>query len=328
MRSGVASTMPSRRVDGGQMPACSLVGTGFGMGLTIKTLIHSAMRGPVSAAEAAEAAMPREKVLDLLLSLSERDRAVLDSLREHRLLTTELLRRLHFSHHHPSAEGRTHATEGAAAVAAMRVLGRLERRRLVARLKRRIGGVRAGSSGIVWQLGGTGERLLRVLHGDPQRRRYLEPSALFTDHTLAVATVAVELCELDRAGTLELAALETEPSCWRSFITPHGTRAWLKPDLFAITTSGDYEDHRFIEVDRSTEHPGVVLRKAAAYQRYAASGIHQAEHGLFPVVLWVVPDDRRRRTISAALAGDRDVQAELFQVVTEADFRSAIVGGL
>jgi hypothetical protein len=270
--------------------------------------------------------MPREAVADLLLQLSDRDRAVLDSLRELRLLTTELLRRLHFTHQQPTAEGKTHATQSAAAVAAMRVLSRLEARGLVARLKRRIGGVRAGSSGIVWQLGATGERLLRVLHGEEKRRRYIEPSALFVDHTLACATLAVQLREMDRCGALELVTLEAEPACWRSFLAPHGARTWLKPDLFAITASGEFEDHVFIEVDRATEHPGAVVRKAAVYQRYAATGAHQAEYGLFPAVLWVVPDERRRRALTSALGAEQGIQSGLFRVVTEQQFQAAITG--
>lgn len=269
--------------------------------------------------------MSNEKVADFLLSLSDRDRSVLESLRQHRLLTTELLRRLHFLHL-PSPEQRTHATEGAAAVAAMRVLARLEVRGLVARLKRRIGGVRAGSSGIVWQLGSTGERLLRVIHGDEHRRRYLEPSALFTDHTLAVAEAAVRLSELDQSGDLELVALETEPTCWRAFQGPHGTRSWLKPDLFAITVSGDYEDHWFIEIDRSTEHPTVVLRKAAIYQRYAASGDHQTTHGLFPAVMWVTPDAKRKKTLLTAFTSVHGVSPELFTVITTAEFADIVNG--
>jgi hypothetical protein len=263
--------------------------------------------------------MPRETVADLLLHLSDRDLAVLDSLHELRLLTTELLRRLHFTY-------ERHATEAAAAVAAMRVLGRLETHGLVARLKRRIGGVRAGSSGIVWQLGATGERLLRVLRGENKRRRYIEPSALFVDHALAIAELAVCLRELDRSRALELVTLESEPACWRSFLAPHGARSRLKPDLFAITASGEYEDHWFIEVDRATEHPGVVVRKAAVYQRYAATGAHQAEYGLFPVVLWVVPDQKRQQVIAAALTAERGLQRELFRVITKEQFHGTITG--
>ncbi|MFK4102897.1 replication-relaxation family protein [Streptomyces sp. NPDC019531] len=255
-------------------------------------------------------------VASLLLRLSERDVAVLESLRAHRLLTTALIRRLHFAH--------GHATVTAAAGAAMRVLARLESHGLVARLERRIGGVRSGSSGIVWQLGATGERLLRTMRGETKRRRYVEPSPAFTAHTLAVAEHAVTLREFADEGSIELVSVETEPSCWRSFVSPHGTREWLKPDLYAVTASGDFEDHWFFEIDRATEHPTAVVRKAKAYQRYAATGAHQARHGLYPAVVWVVPDSARRTALEAALEADKAVQPELFQVITTDGFRALI----
>lgn len=255
----------------------------------------------------------------LLMRLSERDVAILESLRAHRLLTTVQLRRLHFV--------IGHATIPAASGATLRVLVRLESHNLVSRLARRIGGVRAGSSGIVWQLGATGERLLRTMHGQKQRRRYVEPSLAFTAHTLAVAELAVRLQELQDRQTVEVVTVQTEPSCWRSFVGPHGQLEWLKPDLYVVTASGDYEDHWFLEADLATEHPPVVVRKAKVYQRYAAAGAHQARHGLFPAVVWVVPNSGRREALDAALSADSTVQRELFRVVTAEDFDQLIATG-
>jgi hypothetical protein len=203
-------------------------------------------------------------ITSLLTRLSERDVAILESLRAHRLLTTTHIRRLHFAY--------GHATVAAASGATMRVLTRLEDHTLVSRLERRIGGVRSGSSGITWQLGSTGERLLRTMHGYKKRRRYVEPSPAFTAHTLATAELAVRLQELNDRRAIELVSIETEPSCWRSFVGPHGSLEWLKPDLYAVTASGEYEDHWFLEADLATEHPPVVARKARVYQRYAATG--------------------------------------------------------
>lgn len=255
-------------------------------------------------------------VTSLLLRLSERDLAILESLRTYRLLSTALIRRLHF--------GRDHATLGAASGATMRVLTRLEAQHLIVRLQRRIGGVRAGSVGITWQLGATGETLLRTMRGEKQRRRYQPPSLAFTAHTLAVATLAVQLHELDDDGVVELVGLDHEPNCWRSFVGPHGTRDWLKPDLLFVTASGDYEDHWFIEADLATEHPPVVVRKAKVYQRYAATGAYQARHGLFPAVAWVVPDTARQMALRAALAADQAIQAGLFRVVIADQFADLV----
>lgn len=254
----------------------------------------------------------------LLTRLSERDVAILESLRAHRLLTTTHIRRLHFAY--------GHATVAAASGATMRVLTRLEAHTLVSRLERRIGGVRSGSSGITWQLGSTGERLLRTMHGSKKRRRYVEPSPAFTAHTLATAELAVRLQGLNDRRAIELVSVETEPSCWRSFVGPHGSLEWLKPDLYAVTASGEYEDHWFLEADLATEHPPVVVRKARVYQRYAATGGHQARHGLFPAVIWVVPDMARQAALQAELAADAALQPGLFRVVTVAAFGDLITG--
>uniref|UniRef100_A0AAU2AA38 Replication-relaxation family protein n=1 Tax=Streptomyces sp. NBC_00093 TaxID=2975649 RepID=A0AAU2AA38_9ACTN len=278
--------------------------------------------------------MKYNDIASLIESLSERDLSILESLRIHRALTTVLIRRLHFpigGEPREPGSGKSHATEMAAAVATIRVLTRLESHRLITRLHRRIGGVRAGSSGIVWQLGASGERLLRARHGDPARRRYSEPSPNFIAHTLAAADLAIHLHELARQGEIELLRLEAEPECWRTFLSAHGARQWLKPDLFAITANGDYENHLFIEADNATEHAPVIVRKALQYQQYANSGIHQQEHGLFPAVVWVVPDSKRRAAIRAALTAEPKLQnltaAGAFHVVTSEDFSHLVAEG-
>ena len=248
--------------------------------------------------------------------LSDRDLAILESLRTHRLLSTRQVQRLHFAHGYTSPSAATRC--------ANRVLDRLEGHGLIRRLARRIGGVRRGSSGLIWQLGPTGERLLRTLHGG-SRRRYVEPSTTFAAHTVATAELAIRLHEMRAAGDLELLGLETEPVCWRTFIGSHGVQEWLKPDLYAVTASGDFEDHWFIEVDLATEHPPVVARKARTYQRYAATGAQQAGHGLFPAVLWVVPDSARQVALQAALRADTHLQQELFRVVTLDAFTTTVL---
>ena len=273
--------------------------------------------------------MKKNDIHSLLELLSHRDLAILESLRTYRALTTALIRRLHFPSPGGQDRGITgHATESAAAVAAIRVLTRLESHRLVARMKRRIGGVRAGSSGIVWQLGSSGERLLRHQHGESTRHRYSEPSPAFVSHTLAVADLAVSLHALDRSQVIELLALEAEPACWRSSLSPHGVRQWLKPDLFAITASADEEHHLFIEADNATEHAPVIIRKAISYRQFAASGIYQSQHDVFPTVVWVVPDARRQAGIKGALTSDSSLrelsEAGLFQVVTTDQFAGFI----
>jgi hypothetical protein len=75
----------------------------------------------------------------------------------------------------------------------------------------------------------------------------------------------------------------------------------------------------------------VIVRKALAYQQYARSGIHQQEHGLFPEVIWVVPDAKRKASVEAALASeprlDNLMAAHAFRVVTGHDFAAYVTQG-
>ncbi|WP_176832285.1 replication-relaxation family protein [Geodermatophilus sp. DSM 45219] len=233
-----------------------------------------------------------------------------------RLLTTGQLQRLHFA---------DHATEGAASRICRRVLARLQRLGVIEHLDRRIGGVRAGSASYVWRVGPVGERLLRQDEGAP-RGRHKQPGLRFVDHVLAVAECSVQLVEADRRGDLELLATEHEPACWRGFLGAYGGAETLKPDLYAVTATTEYEDSWFIEVDRSTESLPTLLKKCAQYERYQRTGREQEQRGVFPAVLWVVPDDRRAGVLVAAIRRRYGTDQELFRVTTAASFVSVIVG--
>lgn len=239
--------------------------------------------------------------------LSDRDLDILRDVERFRLLSTRQIQRLHF--------GTGHQTASAATRACTRVLGRLKDHGLVGTLSRRVGGVRQGSAGLTWQLAATGDRLLRSLRGDPHRRRFSEPSPDFVEHTLLAAELGVQLREAANRGELELSELAAERGAWRTFVGPHGSTAWLRPDLHAITAGDTYEQHWFIEADRSREHGPHLLRKLEAYARFLRSGRYQATHGLFPAVLWVVPDARRIRELTG-LAGQSSAPVEIFQYVT------------
>lgn len=267
-------------------------------------------------------AMNPADVLTLTEQLTERDVAALRTLRSHRLATTTQLQRWHFTAEPPGgfADRRT------ALRVAQRVLRRLERHRLVARLYQRIGGVRRGSDSTVWQLDVRGDRLLSVLDGD-KRRRYVEPRKAFVAHTIAVTELATRLVEATSIGRLEGATLTGEPANWKRFTGRHGQMEILKPDLQAVTVFGDYEDHWLFEMDRATEHPGVVVRKAQIYERYAATGAYQTDHGVFPAVLWVVPDEARQQALKRALRAARGIATEVHRVITDADFVPTVLAG-
>jgi hypothetical protein len=234
-------------------------------------------------------------------TLSERDWQILNSLTAHPFLTTPHIQRLHFlDHSSPSSGGRV----------CRRVLSRLAAIRAIEHLERRIGGVRAGSASFVWRLGPVGERLLQLRAagtGRPRLRRK-EPSLHHLKHCLTVAETHIRLLEAGRKHSPELLRVETEPSCWRPFVTLGGGRAVLKPDLYAVTATGDYEDSWFIEVDLGTESLPTLLHKCCQYEEYRRSGVEQRDYGVFPFVLWLLLDEKRKDALSAALdkAGDLD----------------------
>lgn len=251
--------------------------------------------------------------------LTLRDLAILDDLEQFRLMTSRQLQRLHL----PVGEGQ-HATVSAATRSTLRVLGKLEAFGVISRLSRRIGGVRSGSQGIVWQLTSTGSRVQQERWGHHGRRRYAEPSTLFVAHTLTVAELGVRLKELERAGRLEVVQLQTEPDNWRTFTGKHTQLATLKPDLSAITAAGDFEDHWFIEADRATEHLPKILAKCGLYAAYAKTGLEQSVRGVFPRVLWLVPDQPRARAIQGTIDGDKTLPVGLFLVRTDEQFEAAV----
>ena len=237
--------------------------------------------------------------------LSERDLAIIGQVAELRLMSARQIQAVHF----PSVE---HDNELAATRARQRVLARLIRERLLIRLERRIGGVRAGSAGFVLALGPVGQRVLGT--SGPRRRSY-EPGLRFVDHTLAISQVVVDVTVASRRGLLDLLEAQAEPQCWRAFGGISGRR-WLRPDGFLVLASGEYELRWFIEVDRSSESLPVIVRKCQLYAEYYQSGKEQARGGVFPRVCWVVPDETRAERLRQAIGRDRHLPTQLFVVTT------------
>lgn len=244
--------------------------------------------------------------------LTDRDIHILEDLERFRLLTTRQLQRLHF----PAQPLGPHTTAASATRGTTRVLGRLETLGAISRLKRRIGGIKHGSALTIWQLGPAGDRFLRTRRGDTVRRRFDEPGLPFAEHHLAVADVAVSLIEQASAGRFELVELDAEPACWRTFTGAGAGVVTLKPDLLVVTADDTTETHSFVEVDRGTEHLPALLRKCRTYQRYRHTGSEQESRGVFPAVVWIVPDWRRAKTLAQTVHDNADLDAELFWIIT------------
>lgn len=78
--------------------------------------------------------------------------------------------------------------------------------------------------------------------------------------------------------------MQIEPECWREY-SEYGSQLSLKPDLYAATVSGEYEDRYFIEVDLDTESAPKVIEKCERYHKYYWSGLEQEENGVFPLTV-------------------------------------------
>jgi hypothetical protein len=221
-----------------------------------------------------------KKLIELERSLTPREHLVLATLTRVRLASAVHLERLHF--------GDVTRRQ------ARQVLARMVTRRLLLRLPRTVGGVRAGSGGYVYGLDTAGARL-----ATPGNRRH-QPwnvGSAFLAHTLSITELYVRLVEAHRLGTLKLGTFTAEPGCWRSFAAPGGGRATLKPDAYVTVDVDRYEDLWFIEVDRSTEATPTLRRKCDTYRRYWQTGTEQARSGIFPRVLWLVPNEHRQAVL-------------------------------
>jgi hypothetical protein len=256
----------------------------------------------------------------LMGRLGERDWQILISVRAFRYLTTRQLSRQHFS---LSPSGGPIPRNANHAFARLRELG------LLVHLERRIGGVRAGSGGHIWQITDLANRLLRTRFGETigTRVRTFEPGTTFLDHTLAIAEVVITLQENTGNQRVTLKRIQLEPDCWRTYLGPSGEPKWLKPDLAVVTESAGYEDYWFIEVDRATEPPNRVVRKCFQYHEYRRTDNEQNEHGLFPAVAWVVPSERRREQLRGRLAEERVLNDRLFTIITRDELADMTVLG-
>jgi hypothetical protein len=205
---------------------------------------------------------------------------------------------------------------------------RLTDLKLVVRLGRRVGGIRAGSTGHVYGLSGLGQAIVAAeALSLKSRRRVWETSPSHTDHLLAVADVYIAATEAERRGEVELLEFQAEPPCWRRFAGVGGQAITLKPDAFVRIGIGDVEVSAFVEVDLATESTPTLLRKSQVYIQYWRSGVEQHQHDVFPRVLWATPAARRVAQIEQTLRRLPADARPLFQVALLDDWQSALTLG-
>jgi len=259
----------------------------------------------------------RAAVERVVAALSQRDREILADVTRVRVLTGRQIERLHFANLAGTHRDRKRR----------RVLARLVSLRLLAVLKRRIGGVRAGSAGLVFALGVVGQRLLALeanrspaVH-DGRSRHPGTPTERFLKHSLAGSELYVQLVEQARAGSLSLVGFRAEPACWWR----DGEGKWIKPDAYVVVSDGDIEDSWAIEVDMATESLPTLRRKLVGYLDLVERGEKGPDEEVLPRVLVSVPDKQRCRAVRQLVRGLPPPADELF-VVTLHDLVVAKLG--
>jgi len=235
----------------------------------------------VETAEETAARISRRQLKNMAVDLQGRDQAILQALQNSRYMTSGQISRQHFE--------TEHANPSAAQRAANRAMNRLQDYGLIASLDRRVGGVKGGSAGFVWGLTPPGSRFVNLGADDQPRKRSYDPSPRFVEHTIGVSELNVQLIGMAGIAVMDI---QFEPNCWRSY---RGNT--LKPDLYAVTSDGEYEDSWFFELDLATEAPSRIVAKCEQYQDYYRSRIEQSDYGVFPKVVWIIPTAKRRDSL-------------------------------
>ena len=240
----------------------------------------------------------------------------------HRFATTTQLARL---------TALEYASSASALRQTQRHLANLAQQRLLTSLERRVGGWQGGSAVTIWAATTRGQRLVAAENGEgeevPRRQRPREVSTTFLDHLLAITEVRTSIEEAVRQEADTEAAVALEPECWRTRLGPSGQVQVLRPDLAVTVTSPAYEDRYLVEVDRATENPGRVIATCWRYQEHQAASSQAGDGGVFPLVVLLVPNDRRRHRLERAIAHSTGLLRDLFRVIRLDQLPALIHGG-
>lgn len=240
----------------------------------------------------------------------------------HRFATTTQLARL---------TALEYASPASALRQTQRHLASLAQQRLLTSLERRVGGWQGGSAVTIWAATTRGHRLVAAENGEdeevPRRQRPREVSTTFLDHLLAITEVRTSIEEAVRQEADTEAAVALEPECWRTALSPSGQVQVLRPDLAVTITSPAYEDRYLMEVDRATENPGRVIATCWRYQEHQATTSQASDGDVFPLVVWLVPTDRRRLRLERAIAHSTGLLRDLFRVIRLDQLPTLIHGG-
>jgi Replication-relaxation len=181
-----------------------------------------------------------------------------------------------------------------------RALKRLTDTGYLARLGRMVGGFGGGSGQYVYQLGRVGWRYLGKGGG-------YRPLRVIDHHALMIAECYVLLRRLARSGGLTVIRYDADPASRRTV-----GEILLTPDAYAeIGVAAARRKYAFwLEIDRDTENADVIRGKLSRYWR----AYKQWDRDVFPYIIFIAPDDVRRRELERIIAGGPDEAQALFRV--------------
>lgn len=229
--------------------------------------------------------------------IHDRDRQIVLSIGRFGQLTAGHVRTMHFH-------------DLASLTPSYRALDRLVERKYLARIERRmVGGNGAGSGQYVYQLGSAGWALC-------QREGRYWPFRTVNYHTLAIVDTYVELLELERVGKIRIEGFATEPDSWLNIAGSD-----LRPDLHVELA--DLHRQRslslWIEIDLGTERQRAIKDKLARYY-HAWQFADERQLSVFPLVLFLAPDDVRARELRWIIERGEEEAQKLFLVSTPSEF--------
>ena len=207
-----------------------------------------------------------------------------------------------------------HFHENASETPLHRALKRLVEQGYLRRVERRmVGGNGAGSGQYVYSLGPVGWRLM-------QREGRYSPARSINYHTLGIADAFTELKRLENAGRIQIETYETEPDSWRMI-----QGADLRPDLY-VKVSDPFKGRSmslWLEIDLGTERSRQIREKLAAYW-HAYRHATDADLSVFPLVVFLAPDDEREWELRDIVATGKEEAQALFLTSTIYNFTGLI----
>lgn len=290
--------------------------------------------------------------------LTPRDMQIISFIEQAHCAFTHQLTRLFFT---------SASTEQAASKACRRNMQKLLEYKLVNKLDRKIGGYRAGSNANIWYLTDAGYKLLDLEDPDTplKRRRFLEPSAITLRHRLTSVECYIQMVELERkvqlggkvqpggeaqlekvqsagkaqaeeAGdddiissttSFNIRKVEFEPKSWKQYLYDNKNK-YLRPDLFMSIEKDGYEYLYFIEIDLASESMTDIIRQCESYHDCYNSRAMQNEYDIFPIVLWIVPDEKRKERFVKVLKEQYERTNHLFTIITAEELQDFMLADI